>query len=295
MQWAVSGNIRRLKRKSAIGQAVLLILGVELLLFASFTCLQLPVPTQRNLERFATTSTQRAIECFPARWQDEISHRAPSLMAPVAAVRYNGYVPIVPVAIFIGYTLGVPLGISATAAFLLLGIIGPVLGVLPLASGGGLEYWRQPTFGYLLGIIGASWFAGRITTTTNNSLRQVAAVAGGLIITHAVGLLYLFGASLGLLLFQGDGAYLKWQPWLFESVRNLSWYTLPYDGLFSIGLIGIGFPFRWLVATLTAPDIAMRPKQKWESTATGEESDADEDEDEDEEDEEELVGAGQYH
>lgn len=264
MQWSVAGNVRRIKRKSAIGQAVLLLLGVELLIFAAFTCLQLAVPTQHNIERYTLTSVQHGLTYLSPHWQQEICHRYALLLAPVNAVRFSAYVPLVPVAIFIGYICGSSLGLECAAIFLLLGLIGPYLGFLPLAAGGGFDYWRQPTFGYLIGLIGASWFAGRVTEGCANSLRQLLAAAGGVIITHACGLLYLFGASLSLLLFQGDNAYLTWQPWLFESARNLSWYTLPYDALLSVGLIGCGFPFRWLVKMLTAPDIAMKPKPKWD-------------------------------
>jgi biotin transporter BioY len=264
VNWGISGNIRRLKRKSFIGQAVLLALAIEILVFASFSGWQFPVPTQHNLERFFITSAQQWLTCLPGHWQEELALQLPMVKMQVAAVRYTAYVPLVPAAVFIGYILGVPLGLAAVAGFLLLGLIGPYVGILPLASGGGIDYWRQPTFGYLIGIIGGAWFAGRITMASVSSLRQVAAIIGALLITHIFGLLYLFGASLGLLLFQGDGAYLKWQPWLFESVRNLSWYTLPYDGLLSLGLIGIGFPFRWLVSMLTAPDIGMKAKPKWE-------------------------------
>jgi hypothetical protein len=40
----------------------------------------------------------------------------------------------------------------------------------------------------------------------------------------------------------------------------LSWYTLPYDFICSLILIGLGFPFRWLVNVLVAPDIAVSNK-----------------------------------
>jgi hypothetical protein len=85
-----------------------------------------------------------------------------------------------------------------------------------------------------------------------------------LLILHLFGLIYLVGSSLGVLLFEGEAAYLTWQPWLAESIRNYSWYALPYDALFGLALIGIGFPFRWLTSVLTAPDIAMKSRPKWD-------------------------------
>ena len=264
MQWAISGNIRRMRRKSFIGQLVLVALGVELLLFASFTSLQLPTATLKNLERFATLTAQEAIVYLPEHWRNEAVAQLPALSQPIAEVRFSPYVPLIPTALFLGYALGVPLGLLSAFGFLLLGLLGPQIGVLPFAAGGGFEYCRQPTFGYLLGITVAAWFSGRVTMSANTSLRQLLAVAGGLVFAHGFGLLYLLGGALGVLLFEGDAAYLKWQPWLFENIRNLSWYALPYDAVFALTLVGLGFPVRWLTSVLTAPDIAMRPKRKWQ-------------------------------
>lgn len=253
-----------MRRKSFIGQLVLVALGVELLLFASFTNLQLPTATLKNLQRFVNISAQHTLVCLPDRWQGAVLAQFPVLSQPVAEIRYSPYVPLIPTAIFLGYALGVPLGIISALGFLLLGLVGPQIGVLPFAAGGGFEYCRQPTFGYLLGICAAAWLAGRVTMSSNTSARQIIAVAGGLVFAHGLGLVYLIGGAVGLLLFEGDGSYLKWQPWLFENIRNLSWYALPYDALLSLTLVGLGFPVRWLTSVLTAPDIAMRPKRKWQ-------------------------------
>lgn len=234
------------------------------MLFSSFTCFELPTATQRNLARFINLTAQNSLVYLPNRWQQEVTNHFPVLLDRVADVRYSPYVPIAPMALFVGYILGLPLGFFAAVAFVIMGIVGPYIGVLPLAAGGGVDYYRQPTFGYLIGMILAAWFAGRITLSENNSLRQIVVVIGGLLILHVVGLLYLVGSSLGVLLFEGEASYLRWQPWLAESIRNLSWYALPYDGVFGLALVGIGFPFRWLTSVLTAADIAMRPKPKWD-------------------------------
>lgn len=226
--------------------------------------MDLPTATHRNLARFTNLTIQRSIAYLPAGWQEEILLHYPVLRERVPEVRYSPYVPVAPACIFVGYVLGLPLGFIATALFTVVGLVGPYIGFMPLAAGGGLEYYRQPTFGYLLGLILAAWFAGRITLSANNSLRQIVVVLGGLLILHMVGLLYLVGSSLGVLVFEGEAAYLRWQPWLGETIRNLSWYALPYDALFSLALIGIGFPFRWLTGVLIAPDIAMRPKPRWD-------------------------------
>lgn len=267
MNWAINGNIRRLRRKSIVGQLVLLALGVELLIFASFTTLQLPVPTQRNLERAVNYSLQQVLAYTPASFQEAVFAEFPVLSRSVPPIRMGPYVPICPVALFIGYVLGVPLGALAAVIYVVLGLAGPSLQLIVFSAGGGLSYYKQPSFGYLLGLIAGSWFSGRVTLAAATSVRQMIAIVGGLFAIHAIGLLYLFGCSLGLMMFEGEGGYLNWQPWLFESIRNFSWYSLPYDAVFALALIGLGFPFRWLNEVLTAPDIAMRAKPRWDGGA----------------------------
>jgi hypothetical protein len=264
MNLPFTGNIHRLRRKSVIGQLVLLALGVELLILASFTCLQLPTPTQVNLERYTNYTAQRVLMQLPVRWQTEVLDRLPVLKEAVPPVRTSPYVPLIPAAIFAGYVLGLPLGLMSGLLYLGIGLAGQGIGVLPFAEGGGLEYYRQPGFGYLIGIVAGTWFAARTTMFVNNSFRQVLVIVAGVVLVHLFGLLYLVGGCLGLLIFDGDAAYMRWQPWLFESIRNFSWYSLPYDLLLTLALVGLGFPFRWLTATLTAPDIAMRPKTIWD-------------------------------
>ncbi|HEY9791421.1 MAG TPA: biotin transporter BioY [Candidatus Obscuribacterales bacterium] len=264
MNWAITGNIRRLRRKSLIGQLVLLALGVELLIFASFTTLPLPTPTQHNIERLINSGIQQVLVYLPPNSQQAVLDQFPVLRRNVPPIRVSPYVPLCPIAIFLGYVLGVPLGFLAALGFVILGLVGPKLGMLVFAAGGGFAYYKQPSFGYLLGLIGGAWFAGRITAPSNTSFRQLLAIVGGLVNIHLLGLLYLVGGSLMLLLFDGAGTYLNWQPWLFETIRNFSWYSLPYDCLFSLALVGLGFPFRWLNGILTAPDIGVKPRPKFD-------------------------------
>jgi biotin transport system substrate-specific component len=265
LNWAITANLRPLKKKSLLGQLILVALGVQLLFFTSFICLQLPTATQRNLEHYGISVAQEFVPYLPETWQDRAVGAMPELNEVQPETRFSPYVPMVPVAVFVGYILGVPLGSMAALIYFVLGLAGPYLGILPFAAGGGLDYYRQPGFGYLFGLIFGSWFAGRITMRATTSMRQILAVTGGVILVHLLGLFYLTGSSLSVLLIEGETAYLRWQPWLFEQIRNLSWYALPYDVLFSLLLIGVGAPFRWLVATLTAPDIAMRrSKPNWD-------------------------------
>ncbi len=66
----------------------------------------------------------------------------------------------------------------------------------PFASGGGLDYYSQPGFGYL-------------------SVRQVGALIGGLLTVHSIGLLYLMGSALVFSLLEG-AARPEWLPWGFR-------------------------------------------------------------------------------
>jgi biotin transporter BioY len=262
LQIAFNGNLKRLRRKSLLGQLVVLAVAVEILFFGSFIALNLPTASQRNLEHYMLRNGQKIVHHLPRAWQEQILEKYPVLNEQIERPRYSLYVPMAPLAVFLGYTLGAPLGYLAPLLYMLLGVVGARLGIFAFAAGGGLDYYLRPSCGYLFGMMAAGWFAARITRNTRSTLRQVLAVVGGLFLLHLTGLAYLFFGSLGLLMF-GESASAGWQPWLFENARNLSWYALPYDIQFSITLIGLGSPFRWLVGVLTAPDNPMKPKPRF--------------------------------
>lgn len=263
VNWLGTNNLNLLRRRSKVGQLVILCLAVELLFFASFSSVQLPTATGGNIANFSQFAAQQTVALMPVRYREKVMAFLPGLNEPAAEVRYGPYVPLAPLAVLLGYAMGIPLGFTACAVFIIMGLVGDVTGILPFAGGGGVDYYAQPTFGYLLGLVLASWFAGRITLVNNAMWRRLAAVAGGLAIVHISGLLYLFGRYVLILLFEGERSAAIWQPWIFEQVRNLSGYALPYDIFFTLALIGIGSPIRWLVDTLTSPDIALRPKSTW--------------------------------
>jgi hypothetical protein len=98
----------------------------------------------------------------------------------------------------------------------------------------------------------------KITDEKRTSLRQLGALAGGIVSLHLTGLVYLIGSA--LLFAVIDISRPEWVVWVFDQARNLSWYPLPYDFFFSLLLIGAGFPLRFLVGMLTAPDIALKTK-----------------------------------
>lgn len=257
MQSGFSKNLRSLKRRSFLGQLVVTLLSCELLFFSSFISLSLPTPTSRNLERFFHNTAVDLINQTPPAWQERIHEKLPATQERAADVRYSSYVPLLPASMAVAYILGLPLAVIASLIYFALGMLGPGSGIYLFASGGGSSYAQEPGFGYLLGIMAGVWFASWLTSDEERkSWRQVLAATGGITITHLCGLAYFFGSSIMVLLFEGETAYLHYQPWLSEQIRNLSWYTIPYDLLFATILIALTFPIRWLFGVLMSPDIA---------------------------------------
>lgn len=262
-----SGKVHRIKRKSLIGQIVIVLLGLETLFLSSFTAFELPTATGRNLNLFARQRIQMVVSQAPPRLQTRIYRAVPEIAEPAtAAVRYSLYVPQAPAAIFIGYVLGYPLASIAAVLFVLAGLIAPLFNVHPFVAGGGLDYYLQPGFGYLIGMVLASAVVGLITKNRRTTVSQLLAIGAGLVVVHLAGLAYLLGICLFFSIFQDLHAGPVWSQWVFEQARNLSWYALPYD--FILGLIGIalGFPFRWLVNILVAPDIAVKQQHQPEQS-----------------------------
>jgi len=249
------------KRKSFLGQLVLVLLGVQVAFFGSFTCFELPTGTGSNLVKYAHREVRNLILMAPPEAQSKVKQYAPAILQEPQATRYSTYVPLAPTAILIGYVLGARLALWSIGLFLTLGLLGPVLGIYPLASGGGLQYYLEPGFGYLLGMVGAATLCGWITKNKRTSLSQIAGAGAGVMALHITGVSYLILTYLYFYIFEGSKTYLEWQPWIFQYLRNLSWYALPYDVLLAVAVVALGFPFRWLVNTLTATDAAPPPKK----------------------------------
>jgi hypothetical protein len=260
-----SGNLRSLKKRSFFGQLVVALLSLELLFFASFVSFSVPTPTYRNLERFTHVLELEFVNRLPPDWQLKARERFPVLNEPACPVRYGSYVPLVPLALALAYVLGLPLALAVCSLHFLLGICGPPQGIFLFAGGGGAGYWREPGFGYLLGIVCGAWFSAWINGADDRkSWRQLLGAGGGVTITHLIGLTVVFGGSIAVLLFEGESAYLRFQPWLAEQIRNLSWYTLPYDLSLAVILIALAFPLRLLFGVLTSPDISHRHRPSLE-------------------------------
>ena len=142
--------------------------------------------------------------------------------------------------------LGWPLAIIAATIYIVLGLFGPLIKIYPFASGSGMNYYLQPGFGYLIGMVVACACVGYISQGKRTSTKQLLSLLAGLLCIHGIGFAYMLGICLFDTVYDAGGAQLSWSAWLFEEARNLSWYALPYDFLFSLALIGIGFPLRWL-------------------------------------------------
>ena len=296
----IQRKVARPKRRSLAGQCVLVLLGLQIFFFSSFVAIDLPVVTGKNLRNYTQFKKCQIVDSVNfvdtqlssvgsgadkiapvvlpswmaqaepiveqlkpviAKLQPFLAHRhlsLPEQPLPKTAVRYSVYTPQAPVAIFLGYVMGWPVAAISAALFIILGIIGPFFYINPFAGGGGLDYYTQPGFGYLLGMFVATIVAAFVTAEKRTSLRQIGALVCGLLSLHLVGIAYLLASSLIVALVQSGRP--DWLPWVFEHVRNLSWYQLPYDALFALILIGAGFPVRYLVEMLTAPDIALKSK-----------------------------------
>lgn len=254
-------RIPGVRRKSFLGQFVLVLLGTQLAFFGSFTCFEVPTGTGSNLVNYAHREVQNLVLMAPAEAQSKIRQYVPAIFEEPHSIRRSTYVPLAPAAVAIGYILGPRLALWSVGLFLVLGFFGPTVGVYPLASGGGLNYYLEPGFGYLLGMLAAATMCGWITNKRRTSLTQIAGVSAGLLSLHLIGVVYLIGTYLYFYVLEGSKSYLEWQPWIFQYARNLSWYALPYDFMLAFILIGIAFPFRWLVNILVSSDSPPKVKR----------------------------------
>lgn len=250
------------KRKSILGQTILTMLGVQLLFLAAFCAFDLPVPSQRNVTAFADNEIRFIAKAVPAQYQAKIDTYAPYLRTPHRDIRRTSYSPLVPAALLSGYVLGPLLGPVVCLLYLIVGVAGPYLGLFPFACGGGVGYFQEPGFGYLLALVPAAFVVGMITRDKRTSVSQLLSVLAGLTVVHLSGIFYLLGSCLVSYLLDGNRASLAWQPWVFQLARNMTWYPLPYDFLAALALIGLGFPFRWLSRILIGPENGKQPQPR---------------------------------
>lgn len=96
------------------------------------------------------------------------------------------------VAVLAGIMIGPRAGFLSMLVYVLMGLIG--LPVFEKPPYGGLVYVLQPTFGFLLGAILASYMAGKFRPKKNakNTLGYCGASFLGILVIYVVGLPYLF-------------------------------------------------------------------------------------------------------
>ena len=134
-----------------------------------------------------------------------------ALMAALTAAGALLRIPLPPSAITLqfffallsGILLGPPYGALSQAVYVALGLFG-----LPVfAAGAGFTAVAQPTFGFVLGLIGAAWVAGAMTRCRCTRRRIALAGLAALAVVYAVGLpwmaLFLPGLSFPSLLLAG--------------------------------------------------------------------------------------------
>jgi biotin transport system substrate-specific component len=98
-------------------------------------------------------------------------------------------------------------GLLAQLAYIILGL----LGLQIFRSGGGIGYWQQPTFGYLLGFLPGAWLCGSLAFKQPPNLERLAGSGvWGLVTIHGVGIVYLVFLQL-----------ISWQGW--SELKLLSW------------------------------------------------------------------------
>ena len=92
-----------------------------------------------------------------------------------------------------GLVLGEKFGTLAVSAYVLLGL----LGVLVFASGGGIGYLFQPTFGYFIGFILQAWFCGKFSRKISDvTFKNLLLINfGGMFIVYLIGMAWFYIVS----------------------------------------------------------------------------------------------------
>ena len=101
-------------------------------------------------------------------------------------------------ALFTGCMGGKNAAALAQIAYVTLGtVLFERFGFQVFSQGAGLGYFREPSFGYLLGFIPAGWVCGALAFRAKPTLERLAfAALTGLVVVHLCGLIYLTGSHL---------------------------------------------------------------------------------------------------
>ena len=134
----------------------------------------------------------------------------------------------------IGIILGSRLGAITLGIYLLLGLVG-----LPIfAGGGGFDYFKEPTFGYLISFPVNAYLSGFFYSKN----KKILAVILPIFSTHILGILYL-------LLFKLDFLDITW---------HLSFSMIGYDLIFTLLLTPVIPILRIILNEMVIQEIAVR-------------------------------------
>jgi len=141
------------------------------------------------------------------------------------------YIPQIPAVLFASALLGPGLGLLAVIIYFVAGLLGCPL----FASGGGLGYYMEPGFGYIIGYFAGVYLVGCILSSKITSLSLIKATFVGVFAIHIFGIIYMSS----LLLLQHNSIYVI-LGWIWAK----SGIQLPYDLIISFITICLARPIR---------------------------------------------------
>lgn len=148
------------------------------------------------------------------------------------------YIPQIPIVIMTATMLGPKAAVFTVFLYVVTGLTGfPVF-----ASGGGLEYFSNMKFGYILGFFPGAYIAGKALSEKATKLNILKAGLAGVIVIHIIGAIYL--ATI-LLLDQKESIHAIFE-WLIKS----SGLQILFDLFFGVIAAFIGRILRhvlWIV------------------------------------------------
>jgi len=137
------------------------------------------------------------------------------------------YIPQIPVVLMIAAILGPRLGILSVLIYISAGLAGfPVF-----ANGGGINYYSQHGFGYILGFLAGAYTCGNILSYKQKPYMLFRAAIVGVTAVHLIGIIYLTGV-----LFVKRASILTALGWIWQ-YSGVQYF---YDLLFAIVAILIG-------------------------------------------------------
>jgi len=137
------------------------------------------------------------------------------------------YIPQIPIVLMIAAILGPRLGMLSVILYITAGLIGfPVF-----AGGGGINYYMQHGFGYILGFIPGVYTTGNILSTKIKSFTTLRAAIVGVTAVHLIGIIYLT-----TVLFIKHESIFTILGWIWQ----LSGMQFFYDVIFAMLAIVIG-------------------------------------------------------